>query len=192
MNNTCQTELASDIHQSVGTVSYIYLLKGIFFKITSKTEIGWYTIPTWKLAYLIFRHVVDCFWCDYYWSMGHYDMGCIHLYQIKTRPVPIVRSQNATKDSQVKALFITMYCSFVASYIVFGVKWAECSLIIGTGCRVQVFSLILDSSVGLSASIQSAGDLVSRTSGSNPAFIRGTQLVSFRFEYRLPVPEHRN
>ena len=42
-----------------------------------------------------------------------------------------------------------------------GVKWAECSLIIGTGCRVQVFSLILDSSVGLLASIQSAGDLVS-------------------------------
>ena len=41
------------------------------------------------------------------------------------------------------------------------VKWAECSLIIGTGCRVQVFSLILDSSVGLSAGIQSAGDLVS-------------------------------
>ena len=26
-----------------------------------------------------------------------------------------------------------------------GVKWAECSLIIGTGCRVHVFSLILDS-----------------------------------------------
>ena len=39
-----------------------------------------------------------------------------------------------------------------------GAKWAECSLIIGTGCRVQVFSLILDSSVGLSASIQSAGE----------------------------------
>ena len=73
-----------------------------------------------------------------------------------------------------------------------GVKWAECSLIIGTGCRVQVFSLILDSSVGLSASIQSAGDLVSGTPGSNPVFCRGTQLVSFRFEYRLPVPEHRN
>ena len=60
-----------------------------------------------------------------------------------------------------------------------GVKWAECSLIIGTGCRVQVFSLILDSSVGLSASIQSAGDLVSGAAGSNPAFSRGTQLVSF-------------
>ena len=73
-----------------------------------------------------------------------------------------------------------------------GVKWAECSRIIGTGCRVQVFSLILDSSVGLSASIQSAGDLVSGTPGSNPAFCRGTQLVSFRFEYRLPAPEHRN
>ena len=73
-----------------------------------------------------------------------------------------------------------------------GVEWAECSLIIGTGCRVQVFCLILDSSVGLSASIQSAGDLVSGIPGSNPAFSRGTQLVSFRFEYRLPVPEHRN
>ena len=53
--------------------------------------------------------------------------------------------------------------------------------------------LILDSSVGLSAGIQSAGDLVSETlMGSNPAFSRGRQLVSFRFEYRLPVPEHRN
>ena len=74
-----------------------------------------------------------------------------------------------------------------------GVEWAECSLIIGTGCRVQVFSLILDSSVGLSVGSQSAGDLVSETlMGSNPAFSRGRQLVSFRFEYRLPVPEHRN
>ena len=58
--------------------------------------------------------------------------------------------------------------------------------------RFALFSLILDSSVGLSASIQSPGDLVSGTTGSNPAFSRGTQLVSFRFEYRLPVPEHRN
>ena len=73
-----------------------------------------------------------------------------------------------------------------------GVKWAECSLIIGTGCRVQVFSLILDSSVGLLVSIQSNGDLASGAPGSNPAFSRGTQLVSFRFEYRLPVPQHRN
>ena len=74
-----------------------------------------------------------------------------------------------------------------------GVEWAECSLIIGTGCRVQVFKLILDSSVGLSAGIQSSGDLVSETlMGSNPAFRRGKQLVSVRFEYRLPVPEHHN
>ena len=58
---------------------------------------------------------------------------------------------------------------------------------------VQVFSLILDSSVGLSAGIQCAGDLVSETLMSwNPAFSRGRQLVSFRFEYRLPVPEHHN
>ena len=57
---------------------------------------------------------------------------------------------------------------------------------------IYIYSLILDSSVGLSASIQSAGDLVSGAPGSNPAFSRGTQLVSFRFEYRLPVPEHRN
>ena len=116
-----------------------------------------------------------------------------------------------------------------------GVRWAECLLIIGTGCRVQVFSLILDSSVGLSASIQSAGDWVSETlwvrilhsaegdnlspfdskiaclchsieinnkkyvcmyvcmhTCMNPAFSRGRQFVSFRFEYHLPVPEHRN
>ena len=44
-----------------------------------------------------------------------------------------------------------------------GVRWDECLLIIGTGCRVQVFSLILDSSVGLSAGIQSAEDWVSET-----------------------------
>ena len=61
------------------------------------------------------------------------------------------------------------------------------------GLSSSSFSLILDSSVDLSAGIQSAGDLVSETlMGSNPAFSRGRQLVSFRFEYRLPVPEHRN
>ena len=47
------------------------------------------------------------------------------------------------------------------------VEWDdECSLIMGTGCRVQVFSLILDSSVGLPAGFQSPGDLVSETIGS--------------------------
>ena len=44
------------------------------------------------------------------------------------------------------------------------VNWAKCSLIIGTGCWVQVFSLILDSSVWLWVGIQSAGELVSETS----------------------------
>ena len=73
-----------------------------------------------------------------------------------------------------------------------GVEWAECSLIIGTGYWVQVLSLILDSSVGLSAGIQSAGDSVSETLGSNPVFSRGRQLVSFRFEKCLPVPEYRH
>ena len=64
-----------------------------------------------------------------------------------------------------------------------GVEWAECSLIIrGRAVEFKTFSLILDSSVGLSASIQSAGDLVSETLGSNHAFSRGRQLPSFRFE----------
>ena len=72
------------------------------------------------------------------------------------------------------------------------VEWAECSLIIGTGYWVQVFSFIFDSSVGLSVSKQSAGDSVPETLGSNPVYSRGRQLVSFRFENRLPVPEHQN
>ena len=59
------------------------------------------------------------------------------------------------------------------------VEWAECFLIIRTGCRVQVFSMILDSSVRLSAGIQSAGEWVSATLGSNPAFNRVRQLVPF-------------
>ena len=61
-----------------------------------------------------------------------------------------------------------------------GVDWAECSLIRGTGCRAQVFSLILDSSDSLSESIQAAGHLVSESLRSNPAVSRGRQLVSFR------------
>ena len=73
-----------------------------------------------------------------------------------------------------------------------GVEWAECSLIIATVCRVQDFSFVLDSSVSLSAGIQSAGDLVSETLGSNPAFSKGGRIVFFRFENPLSVPEHRN
>ena len=44
------------------------------------------------------------------------------------------------------------------------IKWAKCALIKGMNCWVQVFSLLLDSSVGLSVGIQSAGELVSETS----------------------------
>ena len=38
--------------------------------------------------------------------------------------------------------------TFDAAWEVIGVRWAECLLIIGSGCRVHVFSLIVDSSVG--------------------------------------------
>ena len=48
------------------------------------------------------------------------------------------------------------------------------------GLSSSSFCLNHDISVGLSASIQSAGDLVSGTPGSNHAFSRGTLLVSFR------------
>ena len=71
------------------------------------------------------------------------------------------------------------------------VEWAECSLIIGMGWRVQVFSLILDSSDSLSAGIQSAGDSILEM-GSNPAFSRGRQLVTFRLENQLPASDHQN
>ena len=61
------------------------------------------------------------------------------------------------------------------------------------GLSSSRFSLILDGSVSLSMGIQSAGDLVSETMmGLNPALSRGRELVSFKFEYRLPVPEHWN
>ena len=59
------------------------------------------------------------------------------------------------------------------------IKRAECSLIIGEGCWVQLFSLILDSSVGFWAGIQSAGDWVSEMPCSNPGLTRGSQLVPF-------------
>ena len=54
------------------------------------------------------------------------------------------------------------------------------------------FRLILDSSVRLSAGIQSAGDLVSETLDLSPAFSKGRQLFSFRFKSCLPVPEDKN
>ena len=63
------------------------------------------------------------------------------------------------------------------------VKWAEWSLIIGTGCRVQVFawSSIAQSVCEWEFSLL-ANRCLMRLPGSNPAFSRGRQLVSFRFE----------
>ena len=63
-----------------------------------------------------------------------------------------------------------------------GFEWAECLLIIGMGYWVQVFSLILNSSFGLSVGIQSSGKSVTKTLGSNPAFSRIIQpcLLSIR------------
>ena len=94
------------------------------------------------------------------------------------------------------------FCWWRHNRLLMASKWPDnCGAItrimISNSCvwavEFKFFSLILDSSVGLSAGIQSAGDLVSETlMGSNPAFSRGRQLVSFRFEYRLPLPEHRN
>ena len=54
-----------------------------------------------------------------------------------------------------------------------GVEWAECSLTIGTCYWVQVFSLIIESSVDFSAGIQCAGDSVSETLGrrKRPCFL---------------------
>ena len=59
------------------------------------------------------------------------------------------------------------------------------------GLARSSFCLILDSPVGFWVSIQFAGDLVSQTSQCRPAFSRGRQLFSFRFENRSPVPEHQ-
>ena len=58
---------------------------------------------------------------------------------------------------------------------------------VGTGYWVQVFSLIPDSSVSLSAGIQSAEDSVSATLGSNPEFSRGRRIVSFWIRNHFPV-----
>ena len=68
-----------------------------------------------------------------------------------------------------------------------GVEWAECSLIIGTGCRVPVFSFKFVRGYSVCWRFGSRDPL-----GSIPAFSRDRQLVPFRFEHHLPVPENRN
>ena len=58
----------------------------------------------------------------------------------------------------INCIQFSTLCLKLTMFLTREVEWAECLLIIETGCRVQVFSLILDSSVGLSAGIQSAGE----------------------------------
>ena len=67
-----------------------------------------------------------------------------------------------------------------------GVEWSECLLLIGT---FLAWSSIAQSVCQRAFSLLEIG--LHRPSGSNPAFSRGRQLVSFRFENRLPGPEHR-
>ena len=154
-----------------------------------------FSVPLW--VYMRFPVPTKIYVCMYVYSAGELVSATSQLQILHSaeednlspfdtniaclcRSIEINNNQHVYRQSQVRKPTGS------------GVEWAECSLIIGTGCRVQVFSLILDSSVGLSTGIQSAGDLVSETLGSNPVFSRGRQLVSFRFEYRLPVPEHQN
>ena len=137
----------------------------------------WHILHVWCLIWCLRPWLVRILLSAEEDNLSHFDSNIACLCQ----SIEFNNNKHVYRQSQVR---MPNGC---------GVKWAECSLIIGTGCRVQVFSLILDSSVGLSVGIQSAGDLVSETlMGSNPALSRGRQLVSFRFEYRLPVPEHQN
>ena len=53
------------------------------------------------------------------------------------------------------------------------------------GLSSSSFCTILDSSIGLSVDIQSAGELVSETLGSNPAFSTGRQLFDSHFDSNI-------
>ena len=57
-----------------------------------------------------------------------------------------------------------------------------------TLCVILTFEMLTVSAQQLSVGIQSAGDLVSETLGSNPAFSVGRQLVFLRLENRLHMP----
>ena len=78
-------------------------------------------------------------------------------------------------------------CMYVCMYVCVYVCMYVCMFV----CMYVCMDRWMDG--WMSAVIQPASDLVSETlMGSNPAFSRGRQLVSFPFEHRLPVPEHRN
>ena len=96
-------------------------------------------------------------------------------YSVPETPVRILHS----KEEDNLPLFHSRFCLFhifeidnnkhvyrqsqVRKPTSSGVEWDECSLIIGMGYWIKAFSLIPDSSVSLSAGIQSAGDLVPET-----------------------------
>ena len=144
--------------------------------------------------------------------MSNYDTNLVHKLHIDSNWClrPLVRILHSSEEANLSPSDSKIAClcqsteinnnkhvyhqSQVRKSTGSGVEWAECSLIIGMGCRcrVQVLSLIIDSSVDVSAGIQSAGELIFETLASNPAFSSGRQRVSYRFENRLPVPEHRN
>ena len=59
------------------------------------------------------------------------------------------------------------------------------------GLSSSSFTMILDSSVGLSAGIQSAEHSIQRTLGSRPAFRSRRKLVFFRFDIPSLLPVHQ-
>ena len=73
-----------------------------------------------------------------------------------------------------------------------GVEWAECSLIIGTGCWVQVFLAWSSIAQSICQRAFSLLEIQFHRPCSNPALSRGRQLVSYRFDNCLPVPEIYN
>ena len=95
------------------------------------------------------------------WRFGSRDLGfesCIQQREI-TCLLWIQKSLACARASKLTTT--NMYIPRARSKIqpVVGSSGrAECSLIIGTGCWVQGFCLILDSSIGLWVGIQSASD----------------------------------
>ena len=95
------------------------------------------------------------------WCSGDFRSMSKHGIDKHSWNIPFLASEELIPWLQLADTYL--YLSQVQMPNGSGVRWAECLRIMGTGCRVQVFSLILDSSVGLSAGIQSAGDWVSET-----------------------------
>ena len=89
------------------------------------------------------------------WWFGVWDLGfesCIRHMNTTWKTTCLLSIQRSLAGARASKL--TIKTSISRKQTGTGVEWAECSLIIGMGCRV--LSLIPDSSVGLSAGIQSA------------------------------------